>query len=535
MDRHAVARRRAVNTPTLFIVGFLVTFTMGGLTGVMVAALPFNWQAHDSYFVVAHLHYVLIGGMVMPVFAALYYWMPVLHGHALGERCGRWVFALVFGGFHLAFFPLHIAGLRGMPRRIYTYDAGLGWEGPNLLSSAGARCSAPACCCSPSTSCERCAARVASTTTRGAPPRSNGCPPATTARAASAGRQPRSALAPPHPAAGGEGRPALAARHRDRLLETLVTTPRHARPDHVIVLPGPGWTPLVAAFGTAAFFILLTVKSVAPAFAFGVLALACVIAWLWRSDRPPAGPVQVADDTWLPVGAALARSPSWWATVVLLVVDFTVLASMAFAHLHLALLAPECPPAGAALPAWPQVSTAAAAFVISGGLLALTGHGLRARPPSRWHLVPLAAATATLAGAFALLLWSMAGARLDPTAHGWSATIAGLLGYLGFHLAVLAVAAPYLGARLWHRLVTPRARATFDNIALLWWGTCAQGVIVALLPHVVAALIVGPHAPPVAAPQGGACCGPAEPNPRKTLVELFHAGGVARRGGGEPG
>ena len=81
----------------------------------------------------------------------------------------------------------------------------------------------------------------------------------------------------------------------------------------------------------------------------------------------------------------------------------------------------------------------------------------------------------------------MAGARLDPTAHGWSATIAGLLAYLGLHLAILAVAAPYLGARLWQRLVTPRARATFDNIALLWWGTCAQGVIVALLPHAVSA------------------------------------------------
>ena len=476
------------NTPTLFIVGFLVTFTMGGLTGVMVAALPFNWQAHDTYFVVAHLHYVLIGGMVMPVFAALYYWMPVLHGHALGERCGRWVFALVFGGFHLAFFPLHIAGLRGMPRRIYTYDAGLGWDVPNLLSSAGAALLGAGVLLL--------AVDVVRTLRR--PHREHGNP----------WRAPTLEWLPSEnygtrsiPQVDSRDplwrRPTLAQEVKDGrhwlpgtatgLLETLVTTPRHARPDHVTVLPGPGWTPVVAAFGTAAFFILLTVKWVAPAFAFGVLAVACVIAWLWRSDRPPAGPVQVADDTWLPVGATLTRSPSWWATVVLLVVDFTVLASMAFAHLHLALLAPECPPAGAALPEWRQVATAAAAFAVSGGLLALTGYGLHARPPSRWRMLPLAASTATLAAAFALLLSSMAGARLDPTAHGWSATIAGLLAYLGLHLAILAVAAPYLGARLWQRLVTPHARATYDNIALLWWGTCAQGVIVALLPHVVAA------------------------------------------------
>src|SRR5690606_10854521 len=107
--------------PTLFLLGFHFIFVLGGLTGVMVAVLPFDWQAHDSYFIVAHLHYVLIGGMVFPLFAGFYHWAPVFNGHRLSERAGRWVFGLMFGGFNLAFFPMHIAGLLGMPRRVVTY------------------------------------------------------------------------------------------------------------------------------------------------------------------------------------------------------------------------------------------------------------------------------------------------------------------------------------------------------------------------------------------------------------------------------
>ena len=128
-----IARGRLqMNTPTLFILGFLFIFVLGGLTGVMVAAVPFDLQAHDTYFIVAHLHYVLIGGMVFPLFAALYYWMPYTSRRALSERLGRWVFGLLFVGMNLTFFPMHIVGLAGMPRRVYTYPDGLGWEAMNL-------------------------------------------------------------------------------------------------------------------------------------------------------------------------------------------------------------------------------------------------------------------------------------------------------------------------------------------------------------------------------------------------------------------
>jgi cytochrome c oxidase subunit I+III len=125
-------------TPSLFVLGFLFIFTLGGLTGVMVAMVPFDWQAHDSYFVVAHFHYVLIGGAVFPLLGAVYYWFPKLTGRMLNEVAGKVNFWLFFIGFNLTFFPMHLLGLEGMPRRIYTYPPGLGWDGMNLTATVGA-------------------------------------------------------------------------------------------------------------------------------------------------------------------------------------------------------------------------------------------------------------------------------------------------------------------------------------------------------------------------------------------------------------
>ncbi|MGH9717098.1 MAG: cytochrome c oxidase subunit I [Candidatus Acidiferrales bacterium] len=124
-------------TPMLFCIGFLFQFLIGGLTGIMLATAPFDWQLHNSYFVVAHFHYIIVGGILFAIFGAFYYWYPKMTGRMLSEKLGKWHFWIMVIGFHLTFDFMHIPGLLGMPRRIYTYQAGRGWGVWNMISSIG--------------------------------------------------------------------------------------------------------------------------------------------------------------------------------------------------------------------------------------------------------------------------------------------------------------------------------------------------------------------------------------------------------------
>lgn len=127
-----------IRVPLLWVFGFFFVLVMGGLTGVMLGLIPLDIQVHDTYFVVAHFHYVLIGGAVFPLFAGLYFWFPKITGRMLSERIGSWQFWLFFIGFNLTFFPMHNLGLKGMPRRIYTYQPEMGWQALNQLATFGA-------------------------------------------------------------------------------------------------------------------------------------------------------------------------------------------------------------------------------------------------------------------------------------------------------------------------------------------------------------------------------------------------------------
>ena len=129
--------RPVFTTPFLFFASFIILFTIGGVSGFMTGSVPVDWQLTDTYFVVAHIHYVLIGINVFPVVGALYFWFPKFTGKMMDERLGRWNFWTMFLGFNLGFFPMHISGLLGMPRRIYTFSDSMGWDWLNLITTLG--------------------------------------------------------------------------------------------------------------------------------------------------------------------------------------------------------------------------------------------------------------------------------------------------------------------------------------------------------------------------------------------------------------
>jgi len=130
--------RPRFHTPLLFVLGFIAIFVLGGLSGVTLASVPFNLQVHDTYYVVAHFHYVLLGGAVFPLIGGIYYWFPKITGRLMSDALGKVNFWVLFIGFNVTFFPMHFLGVQGMPRRVYTYPANMGWGTLNLISTAGA-------------------------------------------------------------------------------------------------------------------------------------------------------------------------------------------------------------------------------------------------------------------------------------------------------------------------------------------------------------------------------------------------------------
>ncbi len=481
------AGRLRLTAASLFVLGFLAIFTLGGLTGVMVAMVPFDWQVHDTYFVVAHFHYVLVGGMVFPLFAAFYYWAPAVSRRALSERLGKWAFWLIFIGFNVAFFPMHLAGLIGMPRRVYTYPAELGWESLNLVSTIGAFLIALGVLVflvdllrNMRTTLAAAAGNVWQAGTlewlinhnfaaRSIPYVTSRNPlwdQPGLSRDVEAGRY----FLPGAPT----GR-----------RETIATSAVEARPQYLMRLPDPGWAHLLAAVFTAGFFLLLTVKLVVVAFICGLLAVVMLIAWMWQSDPAPTAPVDIGGGIRLPTYMSGPMSHSWWAVIVLMLVAGALYLSYVFAYLYLWTVSPQGWPPAAALPApsWPWAS---AGLLGAGGVALLAAHRVLSRPGGAARAVfagLVAFGVAALCASLALDVWGQWREGLRPDASGYAAIVylAGLL-QLEIVLAVTVIAG-FLLARLVAGRLDARRRVVFDNLALLWSYATAQGLVSLALTH----------------------------------------------------
>jgi cytochrome c oxidase subunit I+III len=472
-------------TPSWFLGGFLATFVLGGLTGVMLAVVPFDWQAHDTYFVVAHLHYVLIGGMVFPLFAGLYYWAPLVSGRPLSERMGKWGCGLMFAGLNIAFLPMHVTGMLGMPRRVHTYAEGLGWDALNLTSTIGAYVLAagiavvlidvllhlrPA---------GKVNANVWDAATLEWLPQDN----------YAVRSIPRVESREPlwdHPGLAKEveeGRhylPGTATGQR----ETIVTSPVDARPQYILILPKWSFLPLVAGVGTAAFFLLLTVKMLVPAAIGGVVALAAMWRWMWENDRGVIHPpVDIGGGIRLPVYASGSMSTSWWAMIVLILVDATVFAALVFSYFFLWTVGGDSwPLPQTVLPGRRWAAAAAVAWLASSALLVAAGWAL-ASGRQGWLRAALAAAIVLMLAAFGTDCYGILQAGLRPESHAYAAVVYAVLAWQGLHVAALSFMAVYTLARSFSGLLDGVRRVTFDNTRLFWHYMVAQGLAGILLVH----------------------------------------------------
>jgi cytochrome c oxidase subunit I len=285
--------RPVFKTPFYYFAGFILLFVIGGVSGFMTAAVPLDWQLTDTYFVVAHLHYVLLGINVFPVIGGLYYWFPKLTGRMADERLGKLGFWISFVGFNLAFMPMHLTGLRGMPRRVYTYPAHMGWDLSNLLISIGAVVLAIG---------------IGVTLYNFA---------ISLKRGAAAGPNPWDAatlewsVASPPPSYNFRRIPIIASRHplwEDRLdhvssrsvlesdilldhgRETIATTVLDAEANSILRMPGDSLLPLLLSIALLAFFFALLWSGWWIAGAAGLVSAGIIAVWL--APGPPPTPTE---------------------------------------------------------------------------------------------------------------------------------------------------------------------------------------------------------------------------------------------------
>jgi cytochrome c oxidase subunit I+III len=412
----------------LWIIGFIVVFVLGGLTGVMVAVVPFDMQVHDTYFIVAHFHYVLIGGVVFPIFAGLHFWLPKITGKMMSERLGRWSFWLTFTGFNVAFFPMHVMGLMGLPRRVYTYPQALGLDSMNLAATGGAFVMAAGFILM--------VWNVWITNKHGAdagndpwngetlewsvtsPPPNYGYarPPLVLDRSPMWCKPVEDSHALPEVVAISNALHYAPSRWR----ATLVTDAFTAVPQAIQFLPGPTLLPLMAALGLLVAMLGLLTKLYLLAPLGLTFMIGAIVYWL-KPERKLQEMIcgdPVATTSGLPTACHGTASTAWWGMLCFVIVLGVAFGTLVFCYFYLMLFSEKWPPQGLLLPG---LKLAVPAFVIllaaaSSGIL--TSWATKSLNPrlSKWL-----AGMACVSGMSFLIIWISELSQLPfrPDAHAY--------------------------------------------------------------------------------------------------------------------
>jgi cytochrome c oxidase subunit I+III len=474
------------SVPLLFCLGALATFVVGGLTGVMIAVAPFDFQVHDTYFIVAHLHYTLIGGMLFPVLAGVWYYYPFVTGKILSRRLGIWSFWLMFGGFNAAFLPMHLTGLLGMPRRVFTYGADRGWSELNLLSSLAAGvlaagvllfvwdCLRPGKAAAPRNLWK--AGTLEWLSPLPGPPFAPRAIPQVDSR---------------YPLWDDPGLPARIDRGEGFLAdaeegkrETLVTTVLDAEPLQVLRVQGPTWWPMITAVFLSGVFILPVFKLWAWTIMAGLLFLVALLYWLWTGTAviPEKPTKDIGGGRQVALYRAGPASTGWWAMFITMTGDLTAFLALIFGYFFFWTIHPEFPPPGIEGPGplWAGLCSGAAVAAWSGTLTARVAHARGRVGLARALICGGVLAALATAGALAAGPWA---AGLDPTSHSYPATVWALVMWTGAHLGAGVIMQLYCLARSLAGKMTPTHDADLWNTTLYWH--------FALFTVVVTAAVIG--------------------------------------------
>jgi cytochrome c oxidase subunit I+III len=482
----------ALTTAMLFALGFVIMFILGGITGIMIAAVPFNWQVHDTQFIVAHFHYTMVGGVVLPIFASVYYWFPKFTGRMLDERLGRWHFWLFLVGFNVTFLLMHLTGIEGMPRRVYTYLPGLGWEWLNVVSTVGAFIMGIGTLVflwnvvkswrgGPVAGPDPWGGRSLEWATA-SPPENYNFLDIPVVRGL-------------EPVRGGriEGADAPRPAWLDRLAEapegwreTLVTGAVTAEPQGRAVLPTPSPWPFWTAMAlSVAFLGAMWTPWLVPV-GLG-LAFACVVGW--HMPELPAGrgtgeadpPRSDTDSDSLPWRLTGFRSPITWGVLLLVAIEVTLLLLFVVSYFYLRLGTATWPPAGTPAPSLLSPTVGQLLLVASLVPAWLGFRGLR-RGRVRHFLVGVPVGLGLAAGYLVLKAMEYAGRDYRWDAHAYGSLDWTMGGYAALHVVILLLT----GATFWARAVRGRVhreRRTGAAALLIYWAFVVAGSLLFWAPQ----------------------------------------------------